>query len=979
MSFIIALFSIAMKNKQLLFIMFLLCSIFTGQGQTALSLGDIAIIGIDTMSEDFMFVTFVPLSAGTQIYFTDEEAVGTYTIGAGEGTVLYTAPIGGVEAGSVISYITNVSDFSITLDGNILLLNSGDGIIAYQGPSVGNVTTFLHAVGKSVDDVGTFPNGFSNYVIIGGANGEYYNVRSGETASFYLNAINNSSNWSTSSGSVLPFDLTFFTSEILPIVSCSELFISEYVEGSSYNKYIEIYNPTNKSITLTGNYAIQVYSNGKNSTIPINLVGTIEAYDVFVISHPSATLGIIVNQTSNSLDFNGDDAVALANTETIIDLFGKIGNIKNFAENIGLKRKSHIKSPTIIYDVLEWDNLIINDVSNLGDHLGDCGLVCPFLEATTWNGTNWSNGNPDKTTTAIINDDYNTATNGVFEACSLVINSGFVLTIFNSTFVEIENNVFVKGSIILETQGSFVQNNDDGIFKIKQGGITQVHKTTAPVNAWYEYTYWSSPVANETVGVALGAAPSNRRFWYNAQNYLDATAETGNNNAVITGQDDIDDNGNDWQYAAANDIMIPGVGYAATQSSASFAGVGAQYNYTFTGPFNNGIISVPVYRNDSELLDTNWNFIGNPYPSAISVDAFFNENVYSLNSNGVLDGAIYLWSQDTPPSSVANGNEQLNFAQSDYAIINGIGAIAAQNPGGDGMIPNRFIPSGQGFFNSFSNAANATVVAGTIKKGTVIFNNAMRVKGENKQFFKTAKEFKTNNTVNKIWIDLTSNNGVYSQILIGYVEGATDGFDTSFYDATRNLSAGSASIIYSLIDGNNRKLAIQGKSILSMNLDEEIKIGFYTSIKKLTTYTFNVSKIEGDFFSENTIYLKDNLLGIIHDLSESSYSFSSEIGEFNSRFKILFKNKTLGTSNYFLTEKEVIIKEIDNEFYQISVPINWTIKKLEIIDVLGRTIYISIGTGSSVIYEVSKLSNSIYLMKVTLQNGGVVIKKAIKK
>mgnify|MGYP000403788409 CR=1 FL=1 len=109
---------------------------------------------------------------------------------------------------------------------------------------------------------------------------------------------------------------------------------------------------------------------------------------------------------------------------------------------------------------------------------------------------------------------------------------------------------------------------------------------------------------------------------------------------------------------------------------------------------------------------------------------------------------------------------------------------------------------------------------------------------------------KTNNTVNKIWIDLTSNNGVYSQILIGYVEGATDGFDTSFYDATRNLSAGAASIIYSLIDGNNRKLAIQGKSILSMNLDEEIKIGFYTSIKNAITYTLEISKFEGDFFKD---------------------------------------------------------------------------------------------------------------------------------
>ena len=121
---------IAMNNKQQFFAAFVLCSLFMGYSQTTLFEGDIAIIGIDTSSEDFMFVTFVPLSAGTQIYFTDEEAVGTYTIGAGEGTVLYTAPIGGVEAGSVISYITNVSDFSITLDGNILLLNSGDGIIA---------------------------------------------------------------------------------------------------------------------------------------------------------------------------------------------------------------------------------------------------------------------------------------------------------------------------------------------------------------------------------------------------------------------------------------------------------------------------------------------------------------------------------------------------------------------------------------------------------------------------------------------------------------------------------------------------------------------------------------------------------------------------------------------------------------------------------------------------------------------------------
>ena len=64
---------IAMNNKQQFFAAFVLCSLFMGYSQTNLFEGDIAIIGIDTSSEDFMFVTFVPLSAGTQIYFTDEE------------------------------------------------------------------------------------------------------------------------------------------------------------------------------------------------------------------------------------------------------------------------------------------------------------------------------------------------------------------------------------------------------------------------------------------------------------------------------------------------------------------------------------------------------------------------------------------------------------------------------------------------------------------------------------------------------------------------------------------------------------------------------------------------------------------------------------------------------------------------------------------------------------------------------------------
>jgi hypothetical protein len=968
-----------MNKNPLLFTAFLLCSFFVSNSQTILSQGDIAILGIDTDEEDFMFVTFVPLDAGTQIYFTDEEATGTYLIGEGEGTVLYTAPAEGIVAGTVISYFTNKSDFSITSDGNIELSNTGDGIIAYQGANVGVVTTFLHAIGDSlVDDIGTFPDGFTNYVAIGGDNGEYYNLRSGGTAASYLIAINNKSNWSTSGSSSSPFNLTPFTFGGQTTNNCETLFISEYIEGSSFNKYIEIFNPTTSQILLTDNYFIQIYAEGSNSYTKINLIGIIEPFDTFVIANNKATLTTSIQQTSSSLNFNGNDAVALANTENIIDLIGFIGNTDNFAANTGLKRKNSIKNPTVNYDVTQWEDLLQDDISNLGNHFGDCAFVCPYENATVWDGNNWSNGSPNLGVTAILNSDYNTATFGSFNACSLIIQPLVLVTIANNTFIEIENTVFTHGAIIVESQGAFVQNSATGIFKLDNAATATVQKTTAPINAWYEYTYWSSPVTNETIETALAQAPSNRRFWFNAQNFLDETAETNNNNATIEGQDDVDDDNNDWQICDATATMIPGVGYAATQSPATFNGEGSQYNYTFTGTFNNGTITVPVYRNDQELQDINWNFIGNPYPSAIDVDAFFNENVYTLNPNGVLEGAIYLWSHNTPPSSTVNGNQQSNFSQSDYVIINGIGATATQSEGGDGVMPNRFIPSCQGFFASFDNNANATIVAEMIKKGEVVFNNNMRSTTNNNQFFKTNN--KTENIAdNKIWLNLTSNNGVFSQILIGYVEGATNGLDNSYFDATRIASQGTATNFYSFSNQNAKTMAIQGKSPSALTLNENILLGIENNAPNSTIFEISIAKIEGDFLNKNNIYLEDSLLGITHNLSESNYTFSLETGIFNNRFKVVFTQKTLSVLDIEKHNNSFTVTNLNNGNIQISVNNNNTISAVEIIDFSGKILYKFKGFSSSEIYNISTLKTPIFLAKVKLSNGEVLVKKAIKK
>ena len=63
---------------------------------------------------------------------------------------------------------------------------------------------------------------------------------------------------------------------------CNDLFISEYVEGWSNNKALEIYNPTSNAIDLSG-YSLSRFSNGGNSPSSTQLEGTIEPYSTFVI------------------------------------------------------------------------------------------------------------------------------------------------------------------------------------------------------------------------------------------------------------------------------------------------------------------------------------------------------------------------------------------------------------------------------------------------------------------------------------------------------------------------------------------------------------------------------------------------------------------------------------------------------------------------------------------------------------------------
>jgi predicted extracellular nuclease len=165
----------------------------------------------------------------------------------------------------------------------------------------------------------------------------------------------------------------------------TELFISEYIEGSSNNKAIEIYNGTGAAVNLAaGAYDLQVFLNGSASAgATIALTGSIANNDVYVVAHNLANATILAqaDQTSSSLTHNGDDAVVLRKNGTVIDVLGQVGfdpgtewgtGLTSTADNT-LQRKNGIcagdADGSDTFDPAgEWSGFAADTFTGLGSH-----------------------------------------------------------------------------------------------------------------------------------------------------------------------------------------------------------------------------------------------------------------------------------------------------------------------------------------------------------------------------------------------------------------------------------------------------------------------------------------------------------------------------------------------------------------------------------------------------------------------------------
>jgi predicted extracellular nuclease/endonuclease I len=159
-----------------------------------------------------------------------------------------------------------------------------------------------------------------------------------------------------------------------------DLFFSEYIEGSSFNKAVEIFNPTSSIIDLS-TYQFKLYSNGSTEpTSTYTLSGMLQPNDVVVLGNtnidPNGELFGKIDVFSSAINYNGDDYIELVNAETIIDSVGHFGVKESWGSNKTLVRKTSVTQGDNNRDDAfsvepEWDVSPSNTFSFIGSHLVD--------------------------------------------------------------------------------------------------------------------------------------------------------------------------------------------------------------------------------------------------------------------------------------------------------------------------------------------------------------------------------------------------------------------------------------------------------------------------------------------------------------------------------------------------------------------------------------------------------------------------------
>jgi len=562
---------------------------------------------------------------------------------------------------------------------------------------------------------------------------------------------------------------------------------------------------------------------------------------------------------------------------------------------------------------LKSDFTIIPDTYQaytLAHKKGDCVVVLPCEDSTAWDGF-WTNGQPNETTSVVINTPYN---GDSFTCCSITLNAD--LTIQDGNYVVITNGFEGgTGKIIVSSEGDLVQRSSSAT-----APPIELKKRTRPMRYW-DYVYWGTPISGN--------------FFSQIAN---ARATGGTLAAFDLKYKYVSGPGGGWQNLTSIETGRGFITRVKQQAPYVTATTELPIEMTFTGVANNGDITKTVVNNPTTPNGAkSFNLLANPYPSAIDAGLFLKENPD-------VSGSIYLWTSYT----IYGGSGQYSSG-TDYAVWN-LAGFTGTSP--NEQDPTGYIASGQGF-----------KVKSLVPSGDVTFTNCMRVTGMNNNFYRTEEAVK-----DRYWLNLTTDNGVYNQILHAYLPEATYGYDR-LYDAEKNST--SSTKLYSLIDGN--KFSINGRP--SFEVTDVVPIGVSQEEAIATTYTISLHQPEGIFATPDVdIYLHDKELEIYHDLKTSSYVFSLNQLHSANRFDVVYQSETLGIEN---PSNLTVMMNLKDELFKVTSL--ESIDTIYIYDIAGRLVETYLVKGDRSYTKEFYHAQGVYIVKVGLENGYTVTQKLINQ
>ena len=618
---------------------------------------------------------------------------------------------------------------------------------------------------------------------------------------------------------------------------------------------------------------------------------------------------------------------------------------------------------------------------------GDWSDETTWLHGDVWdiedssNNKNWS----------IINIDNDITSSNSHTNLGLIIGEDKSLTVNGDN--KVENTWYLKlhGTLDLADDSQLIQTSNSDLVTSANGKLLRRQEGNSSV---YWYNYWASPVGS----LGATALSDNNLFTNNINNSnynLGMLKKPNGANFEFTGAlNEVGKISVYWLYTYKNGVTYfdyapmdansqiePGVGY--TQKG---TGLGTEQQYVFEGKPNNGTIIVPVLDtggNGSVPAESKTDFLlGNPYASAIDLHKFIDDN------SGVIDGTIQLWQQ------WSGSSHNLDEYDGGYAQVNKLGSVRAyqfvgiegeNNGSQDGTKrPSRYLPVGQGFITEI------------IADGNVVFNNSQRLfikeadadgsYNNGSVFFRGEANSNSNNNVSskdedavqenlmqKLRIELNSVNGPSTkrELLLGFSEDTSDEYDYGYDSKNAALNANDIGLIL-----EDKAMIIQAYGPI-----EASKI-VPMVLKSSGNYNYTLQITETENIDEDQdIYLRDNLTGTYFDLrSEQPYEFTSNTGEFNNRLEIVFQQEpeTLSQIDQNLETINFYYASNRNKIVVLN-PKNQNIKAIEVINMLGQTVYQiqNVFEGSYNEYDIKNLNTGTYIVRLILDGNSQQTKKII--